>query len=124
MPVTAVVVQRLFLASALNASATLAQSPSKHRDLFRTEILRVPLQQDKERRVRLGGAALQFLRRGTLDRLPLGLGGTGRAGLAFASQCVCLTEILVEPILSARRKSTATSTAMAARQASLPATSA
>jgi hypothetical protein len=52
-------------------STPFAQASLKPRDLPRTEILGMALQQCEDRRMRLAGAVLQLLRRGALDRLPL-----------------------------------------------------
>ncbi|UKE67461.1 hypothetical protein [Xanthomonas graminis] len=52
-------------------STPFAQASLKPRDLPRAEILGMALQQCEDRRMRLAGAALQLLRRGALDRLPL-----------------------------------------------------
>ncbi|WP_369981532.1 hypothetical protein [Xanthomonas bundabergensis] len=48
-----------------------AQSPLQPRDLLRAELLGMAPEQLEDRRMRLAGAALQFLCRGSLDRQPL-----------------------------------------------------
>lgn len=52
-------------------STPFAQTSPKPRDLPWAEILGMALKQREDRRVRLARAALQLLRRGALDRLPL-----------------------------------------------------
>ncbi|MBN6110597.1 hypothetical protein [Xanthomonas bonasiae] len=52
-------------------STPFAQASPKPRDLPRAEILGMALKQCEDRRMRLARAALQFLFRSSLDRLPL-----------------------------------------------------
>ncbi|QSQ60335.1 hypothetical protein [Xanthomonas translucens] len=52
-------------------STPFAQASLQPRDLPRAEIPGMALKQCEDRRMRLAGAALQLLRRGALDRLPL-----------------------------------------------------